>query len=107
MTTFDKREEGFEAKFAHEEELHFKALARRNRLIGAWAAGLMGLQGQEADAYAGSLLVSEFLGTSEDRLILRIVGDLEAKGIVRSPQDVLGKSKDLLAGAIADIQAGR
>ena len=62
MTTFDKREEAFEAKFAHDEELRFMAIARRNKLLGAWAAGLMGMKGAEAGAYAATLIEPDFLG---------------------------------------------
>src|SRR5919112_5415398 len=57
MTTFDKREEGFEKKFAHDEELRFKATARRNKLLGLWAAEKMGLSGPAADAYAKEVVV--------------------------------------------------
>ena len=60
MTTFDKREEGFEKKFAIDEELKFKANARRNRLLGLWAAAKLGLSGAEADAYAKEVVVADF-----------------------------------------------
>ena len=59
-TTFDKREEGFEKKFAHDEELRFKASARRNKLLGIWAAGKMGLTGAEAEAYAKEVVMADF-----------------------------------------------
>ncbi|SEB90974.1 hypothetical protein SAMN05444161_0124 [Rhizobiales bacterium GAS191] len=107
MTTFDKREEGFEAKFAHDEELHFMCLARRNKLLAAWASGLMDQAGSPAESYAESLLVPDYLGKADDRLVLKVVADLKAKGIERSPQDVLGQMRDLLAKAITDIEAGR
>jgi hypothetical protein len=106
MTTFDKREEGFEAKFAHDEELRFLALARRNKLLGAWAAGLMRKGGAEAEAYASSLVASDLLRAGNDRLVLKIVSDLKAQGIERSAPDVLAKMGELLAKAIADIEAG-
>jgi hypothetical protein len=60
MTTFDKREEGFEKQFAHDEDLKFKAMARRNKLLGLWAAEKMGLTGAEADAYAKEVVMSDF-----------------------------------------------
>ena len=107
MTTFDKREEAFEAKFAHDEELRFMALARRNKALGAWAAGLMGKKGPDADAYATSLANPDFLGAKNDRLVLKVVADLKARGIERSAQDVLTRMSDLLAKAMADIEAGR
>jgi hypothetical protein len=107
MTTFDKREEGFEAKFAHDGELHFKALARRNKMLGAWAAGLTGKNEPNADAYAMSLLAPDLLDEKGDRLVLKVVADLKALGVERSAHDVVGKLRELLAKAIADIQAGR
>ena len=106
MTTFDKREEGFEAKFAHDEELRFLAVARRNKRIGAWAAGLMGLSEAQAAAYAAQLAAPDLIA-SEERLALKVVADLKAKGIDRSAQEVLSTMKGLLAQAIADIEAGR
>ncbi|HEU5019701.1 MAG TPA: DUF1476 domain-containing protein, partial [Pseudolabrys sp.] len=59
-TTFDRREEGFEKKFAHDEELRFKAFARRNKLLGLWAADLLGKSGSEADAYAKEVVLADF-----------------------------------------------
>jgi hypothetical protein len=106
MTTFDKREEGFEAKFAHDEELRFLALARRNKLLGAWAAALMHKKDAEAEAYASTLLGSELLGAGNDQVVLKVVADLKAQGIERSAQDVLAKMGELLTKAIADIDAG-
>jgi hypothetical protein len=106
MTTFDKREEGFEAKFAHDQELRFVTLARRNKLLGVWAAGLMGKKGAEAEAYAASLIAPDLLGASDDRIALKIVDDLKSDGIVRSSQDLLGKMSELLTRAMADIDSG-
>src|ERR1700748_1135022 len=65
MTTFDKREEGFEKQFAHDEELKFKATARRNKMLGLWAAEKLGLSGPEADSYALSVVMTEFEQTGE------------------------------------------
>jgi hypothetical protein len=107
MTTFDKREEGYEAKFAHDEEMHFLALARRNKWLAAWASALMGETGATAAAYAETLLTADYLGGSDDRLVLRVVSDLKAKGIDRSPQEIIEKLRDLLARAMSDIAAGR
>ncbi|MBV8447882.1 MAG: DUF1476 domain-containing protein [Hyphomicrobiales bacterium] len=107
MTTFDQREEAFEAKFAHDEELRFLAIARRNKLLGAWAAGLQDLRGDEAKAYALTLIEPEFLGRDDQRLILKIVADLKAKGVERTPQEVAVKSQALLGQAVAEIEAGR
>jgi hypothetical protein len=106
MTTFDKREEGFEAMFVHDEELRFRSIARRNKLLGAWAASFMELEGEDAKAYAATLLAPDFLGRNDDRLILKIVADLKAKGIERSAEDVVEKTNELLAKAVAEIKAG-
>jgi hypothetical protein len=105
MTTFDKREEGFEAKFAHDEELRFLTLARRNKLLGAWAAELMGLSEAQAAAYATQLAAPDLIA-SDERLAIKVVTDLKAKGIARQPQEVLATMKNLLARAIGDIEAG-
>jgi hypothetical protein len=79
MTTFDGREKDFEARFKHDQELQFKVTARRNRLLGLWAAERMGLSGQTADAYAKEVVDAEFAGG--DRHVLnKIVADLSAKG---------------------------
>ena len=106
MTTFDKREEAFEAMFVHDEELRFRATARRNKLLGQWAASLMSLEDEDAKAYAATLLAPDFLGRTDDRLILKIVADLKAKGVLRSAEEVAEKSTDLLAKAVAQIKAG-
>ena len=107
MTTFDKREEGFEAKFAHDQELRFLAIARRNKLLGAWVGGLSDLKGAEVGAYAATLIEPDFLGTNDERLILKIVADLKAKGVERTAQDVAAKSRELLARAVTEIESGR
>ena len=72
MTTFDKREEGFEKKFAIDEELKFKANARRNRLLGLWAADKLGLSGAEADAYAKEVVVADFEEAGDDDVFRKI-----------------------------------
>ncbi|MBV9430766.1 MAG: DUF1476 domain-containing protein [Hyphomicrobiales bacterium] len=107
MTTFDKREEGFEAKFAHDEELRFLAVARRNKLLGAWAASLLDLEGAQAQAYTLTLIEPEYLGKSDERLILKVIADLKAKGIERSAPEAAAKCQELLAKAVAEIEAGR
>ena len=106
MTTFDKREEAFEAMFVHDEELRFRAVARRNKFLGVWAASLLDLKGADANAYAATLIAPEYLGRNDDHLILKIVDDLKAKGIERSAEEVAAKSTDFLAKAVADIKAG-
>ncbi len=79
MTTFDGREKDFEARFKHDQELQFKVTARRNRLLGLWAAGRMGLSGPPADAYAKAIVEAEFAG-GDRHVIDKVVADLAARG---------------------------
>jgi hypothetical protein len=79
MTTFDKREEGFEKEFAHEEELRFKALARRNKMLGLWAAGLLGKSGADAEAYAKDVVLADFEEAGDDDVLRKMVKDLAGK----------------------------
>ncbi|MBV9931073.1 MAG: DUF1476 domain-containing protein [Alphaproteobacteria bacterium] len=81
MTTFDDREKGFEAKFAHDEEMQFRILARRNRLLGAWAAKLMGLSEAEADAYAKDVIRAEFEEAGDEDVVRKLLGDLTSAGV--------------------------
>ncbi len=107
MTTFDKREEGFEKKFAHDEELKFKAYARRNKLLGLWAAGMLGLSGEAADAYAKEVVLADFEEPGEDDVFRKVRKDFEGKGVAQSEQDIRRKMSELLAQAVAQIQAGK
>jgi hypothetical protein len=106
MTTFDKREEGFEQQFAHDEELRFKATARRNKLIGHWAAEKLGLSGTEADSYALSLVMSDVdVGTHD--VASKIRKDFDAKGVAQSDHQIGRAMTELMAKAIEDIKAGK
>jgi hypothetical protein len=103
MTTFDKREEGFERKFAHDEELRFKSFARRNKLLGMWAAELLGKSGADAEAYAKEVVLADFEQAGDDDVLRKVAGDLAGKGV--SEQDVRAKMSELLATAVEQIQA--
>jgi hypothetical protein len=105
MTTFDKREEGFEKKFAHDEELRFKAIARRNKLLGFWAAELLGKTGPDAEAYAKEVVLSDFEEAGDNDVVRKVVKDLEGKGV--SEQDIRAKMAELLGQAVEQIQAGK
>ena len=105
MTTFDKREEGFEKQFAHDEELRFKALARRNKLLGLWAADKMGLRGADAEAYAKDVVMSDFEEAGDHDVFRKVRADLDAKKIGVSDQDIRRAMDDLLAQAVAQIKA--
>ena len=81
MTTFDDRERAFESKYAHDEELRFRVIARRNRLLGGWAARLMGLSDAEADAYAKDVIRADFEEAGDEDVIRKLLGDLTAAGV--------------------------
>ena len=107
MTTFDKREEAFEQQFAHDEELRFKATARRNKLLGLWAAEKLGLKGAEADSYALSVVMSAFEETGEHDVMRKIRKDFDAKGVDQSDHQISRHMNELMAQAIAAIKAGK
>jgi len=104
-TTFDKREEGFEKKFAHDEELKFKAGARRNKLLGMWAAQKMGLSGADAEAYAKEVVVADFEEPGDDDVFRKIRKDFDGKKIAVSDEDIRRAMDELMAQAIAQIKA--
>jgi hypothetical protein len=105
MTTFDKREEGFEKKFAVGEELKFKAEARRNRLFGLWIAGQLGLTGDAATAYAKEVVAAEFEGPGA--VAAKITADLKAKNLPVDEPAIRAKLAELMAEAVAQVQAGQ
>ena len=107
MTTFDKREEGFEKKFAHDEELRFKATARRNKLLGLWVAQKLGMSGADADAYAKEVVQADFEESGEDDVFRKVRKDLDAKGAAASDQEIRTQMVDLMAQAIQQIEAGK
>jgi hypothetical protein len=107
MTTFDKREEGFEKQFAHDEELRFKATARRNKLVGLWAAEKLGLAGATAEAYAKEMVMSDVEATAAGQDIFgKIRKDFDAKGVATSDHQIRRTMDELMARAIGEIKAG-
>jgi hypothetical protein len=107
MTTFDKREEGFEKKFAHDEEMRFKANSRRNKLLGLWAAGQLGLSGPDAEAYAKEVVVADFEEAGDDDVFRKVRKDFDAKGVKQSDQQIRATMTSLMEEAIAQIKAGK
>jgi hypothetical protein len=107
MTQFDKREEAFELQFAHNEELKFKATARRNKLLGLWAAEKLGLTGAEADSYALAVVMSDFEEPGDHDVLRKIRKDFDAKGVEQSDHQIARHMNEFMAKAITDIQAGR
>ena len=96
MTTFDDRERAYESKFAHDEEMQFRANARRNKLLGLWAAELMGRTGAAADAYAVEVVKSDFQEAGDDDVLRKVTGDLAGKA---SAEEVRAKMDALLIEA--------
>lgn len=104
MNTFDSRKDGFEKKFAHDEELQFKANARRNKLVGLWAAELMGLSGDDANAYAMEVVKSDFEEAGDEDVFRKLRGDLDAKNIDQSDHQLRRTMDELMVTAMEQIQ---
>ncbi len=104
MSGFDKREEGFESKFAHDADLRFKAEARRNKLVGAWAADLMGMSGDEAEAYGKDLVKEDLKEAGDDDVFRKIRADFDAKGVDQSDHQIRRTMDEMLAKAVEEIQ---
>jgi hypothetical protein len=107
MSGFDKREEGFERKFAHDEEVRFKARARRNKLLGLWAAQKLGLTGDAAEAYAKEIVIVDFEEPGDDDMFARIRKDFDAKAVDQSDHQIRRTMEELMAKAVEDVKAGR
>ncbi len=104
MSEFEKREKGEEAKFALEQELQFKAAARRNKLLGLWAAELMGLSGDQAEEYAHSVVHSDFEEPGEEDVFRKIRADFDENKIDQSDHQIRRTMKELLAEAMTQIE---
>ncbi len=104
MSTFDNREQAFESKFAHDEEMKFKAEARRNRLLGLWAAELMGKSGAEADAYAAEVIKSDFEEAGHEDVVRKVAGDLGGRA---DEAQIRAKMEELLAVAKGQLMEER
>jgi hypothetical protein len=106
MTTFDKREEAFETQFVHDEALKFKAEARRNKLLGLWAAEKLGMSGDAAADYSRAVVTAQIEAASDEAVVRKIMSDLAAKGVPISENDLRNRMNELLAAAVAQIKAG-
>ena len=107
MSTFDSREESFEKRFAHDEESRFKATARRDKLVGLWAAEKLGKSGAEAEAYAIQLATDDVREGGADRLFARVRADLDAAGVAQSDHQIRRTMDEMMARAIDEIRAGK
>jgi hypothetical protein len=101
VTTFDKREEAFEKQFAHDEELRFKAMARRNKMLGLWAASLLGKSGADAEAYAKEVVLADFEESGDNDVVRKVVKDLAGKA---DEQQVRAQMSVFLAQAVEQIK---
>jgi hypothetical protein len=102
MTTFDDRENAFEAKFAHDSEMQFRAEARRNKLLGLWAAELLGKSGDDAAAYAIEVISADFEEAGDEDVVRKVVADLAGKA---SADEIRAKMKELLPVAKAQLMS--
>jgi len=108
MTTFDKREDAFEKRYAHDEELRFKANARRNKRLGLWIAEKLGIPAAEADAYAKAVVMADFEESGDHDVLRKVRTDLDAKGRKDITDKELRRVMDeFLAQAIEEIKSGR
>ena len=106
MSGFDDRENAFENKFAHDQELEFKAVARRNKLLGLWAAELMGLTGDDADAYGKDVVKADFEEAGDEDVFRKVRGDFDARGIEQSDHQIRHKMEQLLEEAREQVRNG-
>jgi hypothetical protein len=105
MPGMDDRKDAFEKKFAHDEELLFKATARRNKLLGLWAAEKLGKSGEEAEAYAKSVVMADFEEAGDDDVLRKVKADLEAAGVSQTDHQIRRTMEELLASAIETIKS--
>ena len=104
MTNFEEREKGFERKFAHDEELKFRATARRNKLLGLWAAEKLGLKGDDAQAYARAVIKTDMEEPGEEDVFRKVRSDFDAKGIAESDDQIRRMMGELMAAAVNQIE---
>ncbi|MDC7787183.1 DUF1476 domain-containing protein [Rhodoplanes sp. TEM] len=107
MNTFDDREKTHEKKFAHDEELRFKATARRNKMLGLWAAEKLGLTGAEAEAYAKEVVVADFDTPGEDDVFQKLRQDFDAKGVSQSDHQIRRTMLELMDQAVESVKASK
>ena len=103
MTTFDKRKDAFENKFAHDEALRFKAEARRNKLLGQWAADLLGKTGADAEEYVKSIIVADFEEAGDDDVFRKVRADFDAGGVEQSDHQIRRTMDELLNQAMQEV----
>ena len=100
---FKDREKGFESKWAHDEELRFKVMARRNKLLGQWAAAEMGLTGAEAEAYARGVIQADFQEAGDNDVLRKVKGDFDREAVTHSTAAIRARMEELLAIAAGQV----
>lgn len=105
MSGFDDREKAYENKFAHDAELRFKATARRNKLLGLWAAEKLGLTGEEAEEYARSVVKADFEEPGDEDVFRKVRADFDAKKLDISDHQIRKQMEELMVKAVEQIQA--
>ena len=106
MSTFDQREDAFEKRFAHDEDLRFKAVARRNKLLGLWAAERLGMTGPDAAAYAGDVVGAGLEQAGDEGIFRKIRQDFDAAGVARSDHQIRRTMDELLGVATEAVRTG-
>lgn len=105
MTTFDERESSFENKFKHDKELQFKVMNRRNKLLGLWAANLLGIHGVEAETYAKTVVMSDFNKPGDQDVLVKVLGDFKAKGVEMSEHRLRKQMDELMDTATTQVRS--
>ncbi|HEV7415695.1 DUF1476 domain-containing protein [Tianweitania sediminis] len=105
MTSMKDRQDGYERKFVHDEELRFKAMARRNKLLGLWAAEHLGKTGSEADDYAKTVVAADFQEAGDEDVFRKVRSDFDAANVAQSDGQIREKMVELMGTAIAQLSA--
>lgn len=105
MTTFDDREKGFEKKFAHDQDLKFRAESRRNKALAEWAAAKLGIT--DVEAYVKDVRKADLAQKGDDDVVAKVKGDFDAKGVAVTEDEIREKLGTFLAQAVADIEASK
>ena len=105
MSTFDKREKGFESKYVHDQEITFKATARRNKLLGLWAAEKLGLAGDAAQSYAHEVIKADLERPGDEEVVGKLRRDFDAKGVDQSDHQTRRRLTELMEEALLQIEA--
>ena len=106
MTTFDDREQAFERMFVHDEDMRFRALARRNKALGQWAAEQLGLSGRDASTYTEEIRKSTVIAQGDEQIVRKLSQDFESAGVPVSEGEIQERMNELLAQAVTQIKSG-